>query len=553
MPNAALPINISSQLPLSNITSIIGLNASEVLKNAEVNLNQYINAVKIIASNSTVYITANSTVGVASKPIPHIYIPFIEGVYVVYAVFLILAFIQILTLIHSAWARLRISDGPDVNRSWRGKTPMVSVVIPVKGEDPSYVGDAVSRIVGLDYPKDRLEVIVATDDDEETAREIAEVVSRVGRLYGIKAITYRRSRPTGYKGGAINDALRLAKGDLILILDVDTILPRDYLKVALSYMERGYDVVGAPFLGFPRIPNSFSKALAVVFNVLGEVQIVGRALARARRGFYMLIGNNLLIKRSLLENIGGLCRCKGDDIDLAIRIWLRGGRIGIINMRAFTEVPSTYYAFRSQMIRWSSNDIWAFKRYINDILLSDKGLLDKVDVLIWLLKYPVSYIGLVSIVAMAIMQLFNILIPPLPLLAISIATDIAGIVLVLMLIVVGRKLGYGYRETLGSLIIGGLTMYALAFPLMVYMAKAAIGDLPWLYTPKATKALLRERILLEKIVVLTLMTVGVGLILKGYMILSMYLILNAALIFTGYRIGNYIVWNPIENAFKQSG
>jgi hypothetical protein len=72
---------------------------------------------------------------------------------------------------------------------------------------------------------------------------------------------------------------------------------------------------------------------------------------------------------------------------------------------------------------------------------------------------------------------------------------------------------------------------------MVYLLKALIGDLPWFYTPKASKALLRQRLFIENAVALTLITSGAALLILGHVILAVYILLNSALIIAGYRIG----------------
>ncbi|ABW02478.1 glycosyltransferase [Caldivirga maquilingensis] len=528
-----------SQILLSNISRIIEFNTSKIIENIELRFDQYISAINVVLNNSTYYTQSNSTIGIATKPVPKGYVPVILITYIIYAVFMVIVLAQLLIMIHSAYARLRVMrDAKPTHISNINWLPLVSIIIPVRGEGIDAIEDAVKRITGLDYPRDKLEVIVATDDDEATANLIKNSVERIGKTYGLRTIVNWRSKPVGYKGGAINEAAKLARGDVLLILDVDTILPRNYLKVALSYLNEGYDAVGAPFLGVPKVPNNFSWPLMILFNTLSEVQIVGRALSRFKRGFYMIIGNNLLIRRDFFNRINGLCYCKSDDIDVALRIWLMGGRIGVMNERVLTEIPSTYDAFRSQTIRWATNDMWALKKYFTKILKSrNRSLVDKVDAYLWLLKYPLVYLGVISIITMIIMQVFNILIPPLPILVLSVLTDVVGAALLILIIMVGRRMNYSYWDLFKSLVIGGLTMYALAFPLMIYLAKALLSDLPWLYTPKASKALLRQKFLIERLSIIALIAVGAALLMMGHVIVSLYVFANSILILMGYSVG----------------
>ncbi len=143
---------------------------------------------------------------------------------------------------------------------------------------------------GLSYPKDRYEVLVVSDDGPETFSKIKSLVDKYAELYGIKMAAVNRTRPVGgYKGGAINYGVKLARGgELIMVLDADTEVPSDYLEHAVSYIEAGgYDMVGGAVYrgGRPAIPSATSKAIKVVYDVFNEIIILGgRFLSRRNWG-----------------------------------------------------------------------------------------------------------------------------------------------------------------------------------------------------------------------------------------------------------------------------
>ncbi len=469
-----------------NGSSISFFSIINVFRNIEDAVNSDVEYMHVVISNSTYYVNQiNSSIGVTTNQVPKSYIPSLKIVYVIYSIFLIFILIQLLSIVHSAYG---FTKGRTIGPAAVDPLPRISVIIPIKNEPIDAVVEVIKGLLNVDYPPlNLLEVIIVSDDDEAYVKELNNALGLTLKGINLDYRVIRRDRPVGYKGGAVNYAASLATGDVITILDVDTKLPREYFRRALDYLAAGYDVVGAPpFLGLPKVSTKFSRALTILFNVLAMVQVVGRAMIRTRRGFYMLIGNNLTMLKSTFMKYGGLCHCKADDIDLAIRVLLSRGRIGLMDVYAVTEVPSTYYAFRSQTIRWATNDIWALRKYARRAL--SMGFLNYIDLMLWLIKYPTAYIGLALMVLSLFMQLIGVLIPPLPVLILMIASDILGLVMIIQLLDIGRRLGYNILDTFKALIVGGLTVYALTYPLVFYLTKSAISDIPWMRTPKASRA-----------------------------------------------------------------
>ena len=525
-------VNPINETILGNLSKIItAYNATEVLQILKYKAGYYASEIGSVINGTSIN-AVNMTIGVSRGPVPKGYVPALLAAYIVYALFLIYVIAQELSIIRSAYGRLRGGSFP--SGRWTGPLPKISVIIPIKGEDIDAVVQAVKRLEAVDYPRELLEVIVVSDDDasyfEALKRALAKGV-------GVSLKLIRRDRAVGYKGGAVNYALKYASGEVVTILDVDTVLPRNYFKRALDYLAAGYDFVGAPFIGIPRVPTGFSRHLSTLFNILSEIQIRGRALLRMNnKGFYMIIGNNLtMFKRRLIE-YGGLCHCKADDMDLAYKVWARGGRIGLMDIYVTTEIPSTYTAFRSQTIRWATNDMLVLKSRIREILLSGKNPYDVLDILMWLTKYPTAYIGLVSIVVTVIMQILNIIMPPLWLMALMVAADALGAILIVSILLVGVDMGYDALTVFKSLIVGGLTMYSLTFPLIAYLTKALIGDIPWMYTPKASKALMRQGFVIERLAFTLVALLSVVMLVVNHPILSLYMAVNAAIIWMGYNV-----------------
>ncbi len=100
---------------------------------------------------------------------------------------------------------------PKEDPSW---LPTVTACIPVYNA-ASYIEAKVESLLALDYPKDKLEILLysdgSTDDSDAIARRLSERDPRVKLL---------RSEARRGKPSAVNDMLEVATGEVLLMTDI---------------------------------------------------------------------------------------------------------------------------------------------------------------------------------------------------------------------------------------------------------------------------------------------------------------------------------------------
>ena len=106
--------------------------------------------------------------------------------------------------------------------------PHVVVQIPSFNEG-SVVRRGVEAAVRLDWPRDKLHIQILDDSTDETA-EIARTVAAEMRGHGFDVVALQRTDRSGYKGGALHEAMQQTPHDYFAIFDVDYVPPVDFLR-----------------------------------------------------------------------------------------------------------------------------------------------------------------------------------------------------------------------------------------------------------------------------------------------------------------------------------
>ncbi|MFN2596775.1 MAG: glycosyltransferase [Pyrinomonadaceae bacterium] len=104
-------------------------------------------------------------------------------------------------------------------------SPRVSVVITAYNEERDLAAK-LENTLALDYPKDLLEIIVASDCSSDRTDEIA-------RSFAARGVRLHRQAERRGKTAAQNAAVELARGDIILFSDATTLYRSDVLRAML--------------------------------------------------------------------------------------------------------------------------------------------------------------------------------------------------------------------------------------------------------------------------------------------------------------------------------
>lgn len=186
--------------------------------------------------------------------------------------------------------------------------PRISVIIPVK-DQPDDLAECLEALMSLDYPPDRLEIIVVDDGSE---KDIAQLLIS-------ERLTVLRQSPSRGQAAARNLGAEKAGGELLAFLDADCMAGEDWLRELVPFFDAdGVKAVGGSVSGYYRrgLLDRY-EAVASSLN-MGKRLIIEGASAST---FYVPTAN-LIVDRDAFRELGGFNETMsvGEDVDFCWRL-----------------------------------------------------------------------------------------------------------------------------------------------------------------------------------------------------------------------------------------
>ena len=215
---------------------------------------------------------------------------------------------------YPGWLRLRML--------WRSRpvmrgaiTPPISVVMVVRNEE-KIVGSKLQNLLSLDYPADRLEIVVVSDGSSDGTEQILQDYARDARIQAVL-----NQLPKG-KASGLNDAWEIAQGELVVFTDARQIIePSAVRLLAENFADPDVGCVsGELMLGDPQSGES-GKGLGLYWQIEKRI----RELESASGSVVGATGALYAARRELLTSVpaGTIL----DDVYLPMQIVRQGKRV----------------------------------------------------------------------------------------------------------------------------------------------------------------------------------------------------------------------------------
>jgi cellulose synthase/poly-beta-1,6-N-acetylglucosamine synthase-like glycosyltransferase len=239
--------------------------------------------------------------------------------------------------------------------------PVYTIVVALYRE-AAVAAQLMRAIEALDYPSDRLQVIlVLEEDDAATLSALAWL-----RLPPYVEVLVKPPGGPRTKPNALNAALPLAHGAFLTIYDAEDIpQPGQLREAAMRFAaDRRLGCLQAPL----RVGNARSGFLARQFAIeyAGQFEGVLPGIVRAGAPF-PLGGTSNHFRTSLLRQLGGWDPYNvTEDADLGLRIGRSGWRMDMIAAPTREDAPTRFAEWLPQRSRWVKGYIQTWGVHMRD-------------------------------------------------------------------------------------------------------------------------------------------------------------------------------------------
>jgi cellulose synthase/poly-beta-1,6-N-acetylglucosamine synthase-like glycosyltransferase len=219
--------------------------------------------------------------------------------------------------------------------------PRISIIIPAYNEEEG-IEDTIKSALALDYPRNKLEILVIDDGSKDKTLELArKFESSIVKVFHKK---------NGGKGTALNLGISKSKGEFIFTMDADSIITPNALKNQLAFFSNPQVMCVAPLLAVYK-PRGMMQRIQQIEYFLG---IYLREVFTSLNAANVTPGAFSAYRKSFFDKYGGFDENNlTEDLEIALRIQynhfiLENSTQSIV----YTKAPKTFKALLVQRKRW---------------------------------------------------------------------------------------------------------------------------------------------------------------------------------------------------------
>lgn len=272
--------------------------------------------------------------------------------------------------------------------------PGYTVVVPAFAE-PEVLPETLRWLAGLDYPADRLQLLVMLEEGD------AATIEAVRALELPETVTVRvvpdgepRTKPR-----ACNAALPYATGELLVVFDAEDRPERDQLRRAAEFFREDDRRGGRTACVQARLhyynvrQNLLTRAFALEYAAWFDGMLPG--LARMRIPF-PLGGTSNHFRTGVLRELGGWDAFNvTEDADLGFRLWSAGYTADVLDSTTWEEACSRVRPWVRQRTRWIKGYMMTGAVYTRSLrrMWSELGVRGTASIAGLVLGTPIAFLA----------------------------------------------------------------------------------------------------------------------------------------------------------------
>lgn len=243
--------------------------------------------------------------------------------------------------------------------------PTVAIHLPIYNEQ-KVILTTLDSLITLDYPADKLTLMLLDDSTDETSSIIDEYVAN--HQISCKIEIIRRENRSGYKAGALAEATLKTDSEFIAIFDADCKVPPMFLRQAIHYFsDASINAIQTRWEHSNLHYSLFTLAMSVGLDGHFLVEKEGRIKTN---GFIAFNGTGgIWRKKAILEAGNWTAQTLAEDLDLAFRSQLQSHSIQYLpHVTVQQEIAPTLTLWGIQQTRWSRGFAQNIRLHFKDVL-----------------------------------------------------------------------------------------------------------------------------------------------------------------------------------------
>ena len=269
----------------------------------------------------------------------------------------------------------------------------LSIIIPMYNEEKT-APHILDLLMKSDYPASKMEVLPVNDSSTDKTKEILDSYAL---KYPIIKPIHRKSENRG-KVPALNETLKIAKGEIILVFDADYLPGKGMLKdLALAFK----DPKVCSVMGRVMLINTSKNLLTRMLDLerTGGYQVDQQA--RYNLGLIPQYGGTVGgFRKELVLSLGGFDeKILAEDTELTFNLFIKGWDVAYANrLECYEEAPEEWKVRANQIKRWSRGHNRVLFKYLLPVITTKHlNFYQKLDGVLLLFVYLIPFIFLLGI------------------------------------------------------------------------------------------------------------------------------------------------------------
>lgn len=245
--------------------------------------------------------------------------------------------------------------------------PTVSILVPAHDEE-MVIAKTVRSLLLLNYPKDKMELIVINDNSSDNTANILLSIQNEFSEFNFKIINTDKTNGGTGKSNALNIGYASSSGDFIAVYDADNTPDKNALKFLIKRIF--YDNELGAVIGKFRTRNKEKNLLTKFINIETlNFQWLSQAGRWQLLKLCTIPGTNFVIRSTVLKKLGGWdIHAIAEDTEISFRLYKLGYKIAFMPLSVtYEQEPETLKVWFKQRTRWSKGNVYVVVKYLGKI------------------------------------------------------------------------------------------------------------------------------------------------------------------------------------------